>query len=200
MKRTVFVALTGLILAGAIIGLSACKDISEQKTDSAVRSSSTNNIQADSTKSPSASNVENASSQSKSACSACMSSSMKSGMVSKSQTASSDSCGCENVSSTVQTKAKSQSEEKVVQQKQSGSSSCPVLVHKTITIGGMMCDDCVEHIKEALENVRGVKVESVEIGKAVVEICGTVSNDTLKYAIEKSSNGSASGYTVKNIS
>lgn len=64
----------------------------------------------------------------------------------------------------------------------------------------MMCDECVQYIKAALGKVKDVKVESVEIGKAVVEICGTVSNDALKNAVEKSPNGGASGYTVASIS
>lgn len=203
LKRTVFAALAVLILTGTIFDLSACKDIAEQKTDGLTRLSSTGSVQADSSKVSSAAAPEktNTADRSGNTCSSCAASHVFSGAASKPETASGDSCACENEgSSTVQANSSSQPVEKVAQQKQSSSSSSPVLVRKTITIDGMMCDECVQYIRGALGKVKDVKVESVEIGKAVVEVCSTVSNDALKNAVEINSNGGASGYTVRNIS
>lgn len=39
----------------------------------------------------------------------------------------------------------------------------------TLEIGGMSCGHCVGAVKKALENVPGVKVEDVKIGRATVE-------------------------------
>ena len=39
---------------------------------------------------------------------------------------------------------------------------------ETLSIDGMHCDHCVEAVREALEAVRGVSVERVEIGQADV--------------------------------
>lgn len=69
---------------------------------------------------------------------------------------------------------------------------------RTILIGGMMCNVCVDHIKTALSSIPGVKVESVVIGKAVVTITGDVSDDTLRNAVIHA--GDDAGYTVISIS
>lgn len=39
-----------------------------------------------------------------------------------------------------------------------------------LTIQGMSCGHCVMHVSKALSKLDGVKIESVEIGKARVEI------------------------------
>ncbi|PQJ36548.1 hypothetical protein BSZ35_16230 [Salinibacter sp. 10B] len=39
---------------------------------------------------------------------------------------------------------------------------------QTLTIDGMHCEHCVEAVREALESVRGVSVEHVEVGRADV--------------------------------
>ena len=39
---------------------------------------------------------------------------------------------------------------------------------KTLSIDGMHCEHCVEVVREALESVRGVSVERVEVGTADV--------------------------------
>jgi copper chaperone CopZ len=39
---------------------------------------------------------------------------------------------------------------------------------KTLSIDGMHCEHCVEVVREALEAIRGVSVEHVEIGTADV--------------------------------
>jgi copper chaperone len=43
-----------------------------------------------------------------------------------------------------------------------------------LTIQGMSCGHCVVHVRKALESLNGLKVESVEIGKALVEFDETV--------------------------
>jgi copper chaperone len=40
----------------------------------------------------------------------------------------------------------------------------------TVSIGGMHCGACVQRVRKALEKVEGARVESVEIGSAVVGI------------------------------
>lgn len=63
---------------------------------------------------------------------------------------------------------------------------------KKITIGGMMCEHCVGHVKEALENIGASNIEvSLEGGFA---ICDTEkSDDEVKSAIEEE------GYDVISI-
>ena len=39
----------------------------------------------------------------------------------------------------------------------------------TLTINGMSCGHCVASVRRALEDVEGVRVESVTIGSAVVD-------------------------------
>lgn len=62
---------------------------------------------------------------------------------------------------------------------------------KIITIEGMSCQNCVNHVKSALEDLKGLTKIDVEVGKAIVE--GTVSDSEIKDAIEDM------GYDVKSI-
>jgi copper chaperone len=39
---------------------------------------------------------------------------------------------------------------------------------RELTIQGMSCGHCVMHVRKALETVKGLNIENVEIGKAVV--------------------------------
>lgn len=39
-----------------------------------------------------------------------------------------------------------------------------------IAIGGMTCDECVKKVTSALQSVEGVRVESVVIGRAIVQV------------------------------
>ncbi len=39
-----------------------------------------------------------------------------------------------------------------------------------IAIGGMTCDECVKKVTAALESVEGTRVESVVIGRAIIQI------------------------------
>ncbi len=39
-----------------------------------------------------------------------------------------------------------------------------------IAIGGMTCDECVVKVTSALQSVEGIRVESVVIGRAIVQI------------------------------
>ncbi|MBP5432414.1 MAG: heavy metal translocating P-type ATPase [Ruminococcus sp.] len=66
---------------------------------------------------------------------------------------------------------------------------------KTIKIKGMMCEHCEARVKKALEELK--VVESAEVshkkGTAVVKLCGDISSDELKQAVE------AAGYKVVSI-
>lgn len=54
-----------------------------------------------------------------------------------------------------------------------------------LTIQGMSCGHCVMHVSNALSKLDGVKIESVEIGKARVEIDDTiVTREHIAKAIE----------------
>lgn len=66
---------------------------------------------------------------------------------------------------------------------------------KTIKIDGMMCAHCEKHVKDALENVKGISSAEVshEKGTAVVTLTGTVDDALLHQAVE------AAGYTVTGI-
>ena len=57
---------------------------------------------------------------------------------------------------------------------------------KTFEIEGMSCGHCVMAVKKELSKLSGVKVESVEVGKARVEIDeATVTRDQLAKAVEE---------------
>jgi copper chaperone len=43
-----------------------------------------------------------------------------------------------------------------------------------LTIQGMTCGHCVMHVRKALSKLQGLKVENVEVGKALVEFDETV--------------------------
>jgi copper chaperone CopZ len=54
----------------------------------------------------------------------------------------------------------------------------------TLSIEGMSCQHCVKSVRQALEDIHGVEVESVEIGTAIVKTIESVSPDTLRDAID----------------
>ena len=57
-------------------------------------------------------------------------------------------------------------------------------MRKTIRIEGMMCANCVKHVKNALEALPGVKAEvSLKNKTAVVEFSGDVTDEMLKKAV-----------------
>ena len=66
---------------------------------------------------------------------------------------------------------------------------------KAIKIKGMMCGHCEARVKKALEELSAVKSAEVshKSGTAVVELCGDISDDKLKQAVE------AAGYKVTKI-
>lgn len=66
-------------------------------------------------------------------------------------------------------------------------------VTKTITIGGMSCNMCVDKVTKALAVLDGVQVVSVEIGAAVISLSKDVSDEALAAAIENL------GYSVISI-
>ena len=55
------------------------------------------------------------------------------------------------------------------------------MVEYTLEVSGMMCMNCVKHVKEALEKVKGVKEAqvSLETKKAIVKCKDSVSKDLL---------------------
>ncbi|WP_312352758.1 heavy-metal-associated domain-containing protein, partial [Aminipila sp.] len=64
----------------------------------------------------------------------------------------------------------------------------------TLKIDGMMCENCVKHVKAALESFKGATAEvNLDHKEAKVEIPSTVSMDELKTAVEEA------GYTVTEI-
>ena len=65
---------------------------------------------------------------------------------------------------------------------------------KTIMIQGMMCPNCVKHVKNALSALPGCQVGvDLEKGMAQVEMSQPVSDDTLRQAVTDA------GYTVTEI-
>jgi len=55
-----------------------------------------------------------------------------------------------------------------------------------LIIQGMSCGHCVMHVQNALVKVNGLKIESVEIGKAIVGIDETtVTKEHIAKAIEE---------------
>jgi copper chaperone len=55
-----------------------------------------------------------------------------------------------------------------------------------LTIQGMSCGHCVMHVRKALATVSGLKTESVDIGKALVEFDETiVTRELIAKAIEE---------------
>ena len=69
-------------------------------------------------------------------------------------------------------------------------------MEKTIKINGMSCSHCTGRVQDALNGIDGVKaqVSLDDGGKAVVEISGAVSDDTLKKTVTDA------GYEVISIS
>jgi copper chaperone len=67
---------------------------------------------------------------------------------------------------------------------------------KKITIEGMSCQNCVRHVKEALEELAGVQSVNVSLERKIaeIELNPDVDNETIKAAIEDA------GYEVTSIS
>ncbi len=64
-------------------------------------------------------------------------------------------------------------------------------VTERIKVGGMSCQQCVAHVRQALEGVEGLAIESVEIGEAVVSVLpGGAPREAAVEAIQ------AAGYTA----
>ncbi len=68
-------------------------------------------------------------------------------------------------------------------------------MNKTLTVEGMMCQNCVRHVREALAGVEGVCSVEVNLKKkrAEVRLSSEVSEETLAEAVRKA------GYEVKKI-
>lgn len=66
---------------------------------------------------------------------------------------------------------------------------------KRIIVNGMSCGHCVNHVKNALEEINGVTNVSVDLASktAVVEASGDVKDGDIKFAIEDA------GYEVVSI-
>ncbi len=62
---------------------------------------------------------------------------------------------------------------------------------ETLTIDGMTCDHCVRAVREALQGIDGVEVETVAIGEATVRLDeARASRDGIAAALEEE------GYTL----
>lgn len=66
---------------------------------------------------------------------------------------------------------------------------------KKITIEGMSCMHCVGHVKDALNELSGVKEVDVNLsaGTAIIESTGNITDDQIKAAIDDA------GYEVLSI-
>ena len=66
---------------------------------------------------------------------------------------------------------------------------------KTLTVEGMMCMHCVQHVTDALSAVDGVEKAEVNLKKkhAVVTLGADVSDDALRAAVKEA------GYEVTDI-
>lgn len=66
---------------------------------------------------------------------------------------------------------------------------------KKIIVEGMSCGHCVNHVKNALEELNGVTSVTVDLESktAVVEASGDLSDETIKAAIEDA------GYEVVSV-
>jgi len=54
-----------------------------------------------------------------------------------------------------------------------------------IWIDGMMCNNCMAHVRNALTGIEGVQVLAVEVGQAKVILHRAVSDDTLRDSVEQ---------------
>ena len=70
-----------------------------------------------------------------------------------------------------------------------------IVMEKTLTVEGMMCQHCVAHVKKALEGVDGVEeaVVDLDAGTAVAKLSADVADDVLTAAVVDA------GYEVKGI-
>ena len=61
----------------------------------------------------------------------------------------------------------------------------PPIVYIDLGVGGMTCDDCVDHVTEALESVPGVKEATVDLAarSAVVTARADVEGSALARAV-----------------
>ena len=66
---------------------------------------------------------------------------------------------------------------------------------KTVYVEGMGCQNCVKHVKEALEGLDGVKSADVSLdaGTAVIELAKDVADEAIRSAIDEA------GYDVAKI-
>jgi copper chaperone len=70
-----------------------------------------------------------------------------------------------------------------------------IIMAKKLTIEGMSCKHCVNHVETALKELEGVSSVQVDLKKGVadVELTTEISDDTFKNAIDEV------GYTVVKI-
>jgi copper chaperone len=61
-----------------------------------------------------------------------------------------------------------------------------------IDIGGMSCGSCVTHVRSALEGLPGIRVENVQVGRAVVDVAPTVDEAAIRTAIADAGYGPTS--------
>ena len=66
---------------------------------------------------------------------------------------------------------------------------------KTVYVEGMGCQNCVKHVKKALEGLDGVKSADVSLdaGTAVIELAKNIADEAIRSAIDEA------GYDVAKI-
>lgn len=62
-----------------------------------------------------------------------------------------------------------------------------------LDIDGMSCGSCVAHVRSALSRLPGVRIEDVQVGRAVVAIAPNFGDDAIRQAITDA------GYTLTNL-
>lgn len=65
---------------------------------------------------------------------------------------------------------------------------------RKIQIEGMSCGHCVAHVKEALEEIKGIESVEVSLEEKCAMIVGNTTEEEIKEAIDEA------GYDVVNIS
>ena len=56
---------------------------------------------------------------------------------------------------------------------------------KTFLISGMSCGGCVNSLTRVLKTVPGIEPIKVEVGKATLRLDDSVTNDTVKAAVDR---------------
>jgi copper chaperone CopZ len=62
-----------------------------------------------------------------------------------------------------------------------------------IEIGGMSCGSCVSHVRSALANLPGVRIDDIRIGRAIITVQSSLPEASIRDAI------ATGGYTLTSV-